>query len=176
MLSDRSAGQGSHNDAAANSAARGVCQRQRALLIFFAPGHYYRHYYPTVNLTVSCCPQSLSSGTVSNAWAMAQTRCHHGAKTFCSTVHEKDACRAQRPQVVVSFVQARQQTLSSRFVEASLSGGELSMVQRLQPPQGMPVPSCTCVTGLVYRTNSEVTCICSHRIQLEMPKFSRDQE
>ena len=29
---------------------------------------------------------------------------------------------------------------------------------------------------LVYRTNSEVTCICSHRIQLDMPKFSRDQE
>ena len=113
MLSDRSAGQGSHNDAAANSAARGVCQRQRALLIFFAPAHYYRHYYPTVNLTVSCCPQSLSSGTVSIAWAMAQTRCHHGAETFCSTVHEKDACRAQRLQVIVTFVQARQQTCNS---------------------------------------------------------------
>ena len=166
MLSDRSAGQGSHNDAAANSAARGVCQRQRALLIFFAPGHYYRHYYPTVNLTVSCCPQSLSSGTVSNAWAMAQTRCHHGAETFCSTVHEKEACRAQRLQVIVSFVQARQQTLSSRFVEASLSGGELSMVQRLQPPQGMPVPSCTCVDQHhlieVQQPGSRSSCIQRH--------------
>ena len=119
-----------------------------------------------LNLTVSCCPQSLSSGTVSNAWAMAQTRCHHGAETFCSTVHEKDACRAQRLEVIVSFVQARQQTLSSRFVEASLSGGELSMVQRLQPPQGMLVLSCTCVDQHhlieVQQPGSRSSCIQRH--------------
>ena len=98
----------------------GCAQRQRALLIFFAPGRYYRHYYPTVNLTVSCCPQSLSSGTVSNAWAMAQTRCHHGTETFCSTVHEKDACQAQRLQVIVSFCAG-----SAAHAVLSFRGGKL---------------------------------------------------
>ena len=97
---------------------------------------------------------------------MAQTRCHHGAETFCSTVHEKDACQAQRLQVIVSFVQARQPTLSSRFVEASLSGGELSMVQRWQPPQGMPVPSCTCVDQHhlieVQQPGSRSSCVTRH--------------
>ena len=82
MLSDRSAGQGSHNDAAANSAARGVCQRQRALLIFFAPGHYYRHYYPTVKPYCQLLP-TVSAQEVPDV-QVTVTSCYVEADILCN--------------------------------------------------------------------------------------------
>lgn len=112
-------------------------------LIFFPPCPQLCSGLVTV--TRITAKRSHSCNTVSNTPATVRSSRHDGAETCQSSVHHQNDHQASPVQVRCILTHAQQQTLSSRFVGAVLSGGSYVGCATCAAQQGTSVPSCTCL-------------------------------